>query len=368
MSPTRSLIVASFSYIWIWLTGWLCSFFPRITWVANSISFGPSKYSELNLVEVLERLFYKWDAVNYLDIGLNGYGGTLWKHAFFPLYPYLLRVISQTTLVSDPQTLGRIASLVQVPLFAVALYFWSRIIPNRKDWVWVLAFYPTSVFFFAAYPETLFIALGGVICFSLLHSRQVLLLTAIPLLMLTKHAGVGMALAAPLWCLIYRRKLLLTASFAWIAGLIGVLSFYKMEAGDPWIWLKAQQLWGRSFGFPWHLIHDLQGKGIELILYVVLLFAAPILLGFKALGAQTIRARESWTLCFLWVSALFVPVWFGSSTASLYRIIALGTPCLALFEDAFSWNRGFVRRAFVVFVILLNLHATYRFVAYLQLA
>lgn len=352
---------------WIWLSGLLCAFLPKITWVANSIQFENSKYSELTLVQILERLLFKWDAPHYLQIALRGYDGSLWQYAFFPLYPKTLSVLAMTLGIERPEALLWAASGFNLICLFFALYYWSRCLPNLSHWVRFVAFFPTSVFFATAYPEILFIALGGFAFHAALQEKALLLMISLPLFMLTKHAGVAMAFAVPLWALLFKKRFFAPAVAAWLIGLVCVLGFYYSQTGDALIWLKAQSQWGRSLSGPWNLVADIHGKGVEIGFYVLFLFIAPLLLFMRVLKASG-KQRLASSLAFLWVSALYVPLWFGSSTASIYRIVVLGTPALCLADGIFRSPATPWKKMFWIFLFVLNVHATYRFVAYLQLA
>jgi hypothetical protein len=81
-----------------------------------------------------------------------------------------------------------------------------------------------------------------------------------------------------------------------------------------------------------------------------------------------LTGKNEYGLFFLMVSSIFVPLWFGSSTASIYRIILLGVPALLLPVTFVCKQPRWVRIFSLLLLILLNLHATYRYVASLYLA
>jgi hypothetical protein len=114
---------------------------------------------------------------------------------------------------------------------------------------------------------------------------------------------------------------------------------------------------------------DLHRKGVELVLYVFWLFAAPVWLFLRAGNLRgLLTGKNEYGLFFLMVSSIFVPLWFGSSTASIYRIILLGVPALLLPVTFVCKQPRWVRIFSLLLLILLNLHATYRYVASLYLA
>jgi hypothetical protein len=114
---------------------------------------------------------------------------------------------------------------------------------------------------------------------------------------------------------------------------------------------------------------DLHGKGVELVLYVAWIFVAPVWLAKKAGGFRgMLDGKNPYVLLFLVTASLFVPMWFGSSTASIYRVVFLATPALLVPLACAKnlsprWNL-----TAAVLLMILNLHATYRIVAGLHLA
>ncbi|MGI9252335.1 MAG: mannosyltransferase family protein, partial [Thermomicrobiales bacterium] len=109
--------------------------------------------------------FRQWDGLWYKLIAETGYiGGTQSaKAAFWPLYPWLMRSLSQITGI-QLETAGYIISNVA---FAAALVILWRLL--RLDFddetsgraLWALALFPTAFFFQAVYTESLFLVLAA---------------------------------------------------------------------------------------------------------------------------------------------------------------------------------------------------------------
>jgi hypothetical protein len=108
--------------------------------------------------------FRQWDGLWYTLIAQTGYvGGTQSaKAAFWPLYPWLMRLVHQATGLAL-ETAGYLISNIA---FAGALILLWRLI--RLDFtddvarrtLWAMALFPTAFFFQAVYTESLFLLLA----------------------------------------------------------------------------------------------------------------------------------------------------------------------------------------------------------------
>jgi Gpi18-like mannosyltransferase len=107
-----------------------------------------------------------WDGPDYLKIAKNGYQ-TVGNTNFFPLYPFLIRLLSH--LISSPLDAALIISWLS---FIGAIYFYLKIIKHVFDikdnveatrGLLFFILFPTAVFFLATYTESLFafLALGS---------------------------------------------------------------------------------------------------------------------------------------------------------------------------------------------------------------
>lgn len=109
--------------------------------------------------------FWAWanfDGEHYLSIAQSGYG--FGEHAFFPLYPLLIRLIGQT-VGSSMFTLNMIGILISNLSFLAALFGLYRLL--RIDFsdritklaIIVLLLFPVSFYFASVYTESMFLAL-----------------------------------------------------------------------------------------------------------------------------------------------------------------------------------------------------------------
>jgi hypothetical protein len=100
-----------------------------------------------------------WDASPYLAIAQHGYAGGLYFDAFFPAYPWLIRLFAWS-----PRASVLSGIVISLSAFMVGLYFVHRLI--ERDFgpriaqltVLLVAFCPMSFFFSAVYSESLFLA------------------------------------------------------------------------------------------------------------------------------------------------------------------------------------------------------------------
>jgi hypothetical protein len=357
-----SLAAALLVWGWVYVSAFALSFLPQITIFRGHLSLASNAYRGTSLVERLETLFYHWDTLHYIGLSRNGYHQGSNTLAFFPGWPWLLSVLPQHSRLEQ----ALLATLVNFLLIGLFIVFWKKIFARfSKDAnVIYLLLYPTSVFFVAPYPESFFLACGGMALFFALETRPWPLFFSLALFIVTKHAAIVMALSIPLWALLCRRALVAAACAGYACGAGVIFVFYYCVAGDPLAWLYAQAAWHRHLDHPLTLFFQLQGRSTDLVLYLLFLFVAPLGLARDARSASLRNSCDE-VLVFLYTAALFVPLWFGSSPQALYRIIVLGTPSLFLLPSFQGCPRR--RGALIALLLVLNLSYTYRFISGLHL-
>lgn len=100
----------------------------------------------------------RWDAVHYLDIATQGYQGT--DMAFFPLYPFLIRIVG--TLAGSHLIAGL---LISNACFFFGLLYLYKLLEHEFDRpvarraIFYISIFPSAVFFSAVYTESLFFML-----------------------------------------------------------------------------------------------------------------------------------------------------------------------------------------------------------------
>lgn len=270
-------------------------------------------------------VFTAWerhDALWYLRIASQGYRTDDASAAFFPLYPLLSRVVAQ--VVGDAWLLG--AYLVSNVALVVALTVLHRLtslelgdVAARRT-VLYLAVFPTSLFLFAPYTESLFLALS-VGCLYAARRRAWLLAGVLgALASATRSTGLLLVLPLAVEALLQvrdtpgplRRRLVraagaLAATALTVTG-TGAYALY-WSARDSWRRPLDVQgaTWSRERAWPWQTLADGAREGtrwfgayaggyhtVDLLLVVVALVAA---------GWVTLRMRATWAV-WCWVSLL----------------------------------------------------------------
>jgi len=210
-----------------------------------------------------------WDGNWFAGIASRGYDSAE-SLAFFPLYPYLVRVT--TVIFSSVLVSGIIVSLVCAAAAMVVLY---RMVATRYDArtaAWTIAFLslcPTSLFFQAVYSESLFLLLVVGSLALAERERWAVGCAVGGLAAMTRNTGV--LLLVPLFLLYaenrewrlsgdQRLKWPRDARLAWLAlvpsGLLIYMGYLKWRVDEPLAFLTVQKAWGRHFDVPvftlWH--------------------------------------------------------------------------------------------------------------------
>ena len=199
-----------------------------------------------------------WDGAWYLRIAEEGYA-TRQSTAFFPLYPLLIRWVSELTGVSL-----RLAGLAISNLaFLGALLLLHRLVRNRYGadiatrTTWLLALTPFGFFFSAVYTESLFLMLSLAALVLAREGRWTSAALALFLVTLTRSAGVFVAVPLA-FTLIEQRgfdlRRLIKPGLQLAAGAAGPLVFaahLRRVWDDPFLMGSIQSEWERAFAWPW---------------------------------------------------------------------------------------------------------------------
>lgn len=203
----------------------------------------------------------RWDSGWYVSIAEGGYEappvrvGQETNHAFFPLYPALMRGVSRATGM-DVARAGALVSAAALLGALLLLAAWTRRrFGEERVWPALLAFlaFPTSFFFASVYSESLllFLALAAVLAVETDHDAAAAaagLLTG-----LTRISGL--VLAPALFLVSWRRsrergrpvpRALLRAGLVGASPLAGFGLFclyFHERFGDALLFVKAQHNW-----------------------------------------------------------------------------------------------------------------------------
>jgi hypothetical protein len=211
----------------------------------------------------------RWDSNWYVDTAVAGYLREDRQPVFYPLYPLLMRGVG--ALVGSVLVAGILISLVA---FFAALVMLHRLTERElgreaaRRTVFLLAFFPFSLFFSAVYTEALFLALMLAAFWAARGGRWWLAGLVGAAASATRNTGV---LLAPILLFLYlygprddaepradgRRwapRHRLRPDVAWLAlvplGLVAYLTWLGVRYGDPLVPFHAQETFQRSFQGP----------------------------------------------------------------------------------------------------------------------
>lgn len=286
----------------------------------------------------------QWDGLRYIGIATHGYTGPEIT-AFFPLYPLLVAIFSAPF---GSQAVYPVALLVSNAAFLGALYAlralvaarWGEAVAGRA--ALYLAVFPTALYTFAPYNESLFL-LWSIMCFLALERRRWALAGALGgLAVLTRAAGILLVIpfaiawwraaregagaggaadsgyVARAWRALGGVSLGMWARAAWALLLpvaLGLYSLYcALTFGDWLAWVHAQAHWNRFSAWPWESVwlqlvglaqaapasfyqaHDLLDLGATLLF-----------IGLLVVGWQRLPRAQSLYLAALLLLALISP-------------------------------------------------------------
>lgn len=206
----------------------------------------------------------RWDSGWYVGIAEGSYEapptrvGQETNHAFFPLYPLLMRALSRFFGIETSLA----GNLISGAAFLLALLLFGgwversfgreRVLPSAA----VLLLFPTSLFFAAVYTESLVLLLALATVVSLEKGRLLPSILAGYLAGLTRISGVVLSPYAFLVALRESRARGPLGASAWAraaaAGLAPLAGFgtfclyYYLRFGDPLLFVRAQHNWAKS--------------------------------------------------------------------------------------------------------------------------
>lgn len=207
-----------------------------------------------------------YDSKWYIDIAINGYMEQ--TSSFFPLYPFLLKIGGE--IETNAVVTGIMISNFCFLAALAVIFLLTKLDFNEKaasTTVWLLAFFPTTAFFSAAYTESLFLLLL-VSSFYLARRGNWLGAGSMGLLAsLTKNPGILISIALAIE---YLRSIKLGGCRPSVKGMIGLLlpisGFLAVQAyfgaifGSPFSGVTSQEFYYRSVTWPWEpVIKDIVG-------------------------------------------------------------------------------------------------------------
>lgn len=309
------------------------------------------------------KAWWEWDVGHYLYIAQHGYqpdGRSDYfppRTAFFPLWPFLLR------LVASP--FGKSATiyyLVGIVLSSLLFYFSLVLIYHlvqeefgagvAKKAIFLLAFSPYSLFFSVGYTESLFLLLMVGAFFFLRCDQWLLAGVCGYLAALTRPTGI--VLTVPFFILLIQRvewrrlltrdqlrreALMIGGTLLIPAGLLTYMIYLKFTFGDPLYFARWEhQEWLRTTTWPWTaIVQSIQalfnpGYPFDInfnnLLFVILPLVA------LAIGWRRIPLHYSLFVLALAIGALVNPVTDPMNTlASIPRYIFVAFPLFVIFAQ-----------------------------------
>jgi hypothetical protein len=173
----------------------------------------------------LEQHFVTFNAEHYIFLSEMGYKRGLAECAYYPLYPLLIRGVTEFTGVNDVLIGMLLANLFSIAAWAL---FHQMTVRRYGESVAALALtllllFPGSLFFQFAYTESLFFLLLMLFCAAM--ERQRLLLTMATGFLLPLTRAVGVFCVFPLmWHLFFRSPPVWWLGLANHSGLVGKIA------------------------------------------------------------------------------------------------------------------------------------------------
>lgn len=209
-----------------------------------------------------ERIFYRWDAQWYRRIAQDGYGYVataadgrqLSDYAFFPLYPFLERLVHSLTSLNFIYS-GLLISVISSIIAALGIYLVvEKIASTRIAFLTVIlwAALPVGLVQTLAYSESLFTALAAWSLYFTLRRQYLAAAILASLAGATRPVGIAIALAVAITVFLHHRRRRFDAqSIAAIViaplGWLGYIYWVGQQAGKWDGYFSVADGWGNSF-------------------------------------------------------------------------------------------------------------------------
>jgi hypothetical protein len=227
------------------------------------------------LTGVIDRLagvWTRWDGQWYLKVATEGYNKDDGTAAFFPLYPWILRVVGW--LAGERYIWAGI--LLSSLFLLAALILLHRLV--RLDFhpadagrtVFYIAIFPAAFFFWAVYSESLFLFLAVWTLLAGRTQRWWWAAAGISLAVWTRMQGLLLVLPVlwEMWRAFHPpmptdpRAMPPARPPRWVplslvlpaVSFLGFLLWGAIRFGDPIATLRTHDLWNREFAWPWDTV------------------------------------------------------------------------------------------------------------------
>jgi Gpi18-like mannosyltransferase len=304
-------------------------------------------------------MWARWDAGWYLDVAKNGYRflpGEQSNVAFFPLYPYMIRLVHGAIRLPGDAGWLLVGIIVSNAALFVALIYLYRLI--RLDYdrrtaaraVLYLCVFPATLFLSAVYSESLFLALVVTAFYYARAARWPA--TGVLAAAATLCRPAGLLLVVPLGF-----EYLSQREFRWRRiradcgalilppfSLAGHLAVLRWRFGGWNVISKAEAIegWNRSLTLPWNtLLYSLQHIGSSVGYHGAFEFVFTTILIALAIFA-CFRLRPSYAIYSI-VSVLFITSWGDLKSAPRFGLVIFPIMILlALLGQHKTFNRTYL--------------------------
>ena len=295
---------------------------------------------------------YGWanfDGVHYASIARAGYG--VIQHAFFPVYPLLLRIVSQHAHLSAEMA-GMLISYISTASALCLFYLLFAETNGRKALraVYFLLLFPTGFYLTAVYTEGLFFLLSVAVFYAASRKRWLIAGIIGGIASATRPYGV---LLFPAMLIEYaattRKKTLHDYGSLLLipAGLVSYMVYLNRLIGDPFAFIHALPAFGTGRETELILLPQVMWRYIKIFMtvnptdyvYAIALLEFFVLILFFALLVQAYISRMKVSFIVYSAGIILIPALTGTLT-SLPRYILSAFP---LFFVLASMDNKYVR-------------------------
>lgn len=300
--------------------------------------------------DCLSNVVNSWDSGWYNYIAQNGYGIDIplneanhhdW--AFFPLYPFMMRLVKLVTRCTSWDTAGMIVSNICTLVAGIVSVKYVKLTrPDMKDpyLPTILMFFgPWSFYFFLNYTEGLFCMLLVIFFYYVKKKRYLLAAAAAAFASATRVVGVLLVFVL-IWNIIVNEmdkknpkelvrliirnpKTLLSVLLCPLGAFSYMLMLY-FKSGDVWAFMRAQQAWGRDSKGIYMFVTSFRETGNVVHLMLSLVIIICFLLYFRLLREK--RWDEGGyaivTAVIPFVSGLYSMIRYFSGTYFIHILVA----------------------------------------------
>lgn len=331
--------------------------------------------------------FANFDGVHYLTIAKEGYLKTNFIQAFFPVFPYLLRIPSQfAPSMVNPLVWGLLLSNAALLATVLLLFYWIKEMFGRAlafRTVLALLLFPSAIFFASLYTESIFLFL--VLCSFVAASKNKWGLASLCALIAgaTRIVGIFLvpSLIVELWVrrdygrpsittlrafVLNEKRILLMIIFS-SAGLLAYMGFLHHFFKDGLYFLHVQSEFGAGRSEQIVLYPQVLYRSLRILLTVpvdlkYLAYAQEFLAGTLGIVALVlVRKRVSLGLLLFSLCCFFLPTLSGTFSSMLRYVLV----CPPLFIAVAIAVRKLGKLELAAWV-LLGLVATLNAVLFLQ--